>query len=93
MTRHTRADRIYAFAVPLCLIAPAVVPIAIERFVVLSALLTGLPLSIMAALLATLHAQYRLQQALHRATALAWLVGAVLLVTPLPAWISSLERR
>src|SRR5262245_9311553 len=65
MKRRT-ASRIYVFAAALCLVVPTVVPTAtfepgtLIRFVGLQVLLTGLPLSIMAGLLAIIHAQYQL---------------------------------
>lgn len=77
------------FGALLCLIAPAVVPMTIDRVVVLSVVLTGLPLSIMAGLLASIHAQCRLRETVHCATALMWVVSAVLIASPLPAWVSS----
>jgi hypothetical protein len=91
MKPRITATRIYTFAAPLCLVAPALVPWSIDRAVMLSVLLTGLPLSIMAALLATIHAQYRLRETLHKATALIWAVSAFLIASPLPAWVSSAQ--
>jgi hypothetical protein len=58
---------------------------------VLSVLLIGLPLSIMAVLLATIHAQYRLRETLHWVTSLVWVVSAVLVAAPPPAWVLSVR--
>jgi len=78
---------IYAVAALACVLAPALALTTLEQVVVWPyVLFAGLPLSVMAILLATVHAQYGLVDGEYRRTARVWVVGAVFLLTPFELW-------
>jgi hypothetical protein len=77
----------------MCLVAPAfgfTTPIA-DRIVWMYVLLAGLPVSVMAMLLAGIHAKHRLIDGVYRSAAIVWAASATLVLTPLQAWVSSLQ--
>jgi hypothetical protein len=70
------------------LVAPALSFSTIDRVVVWSyVLLVGVPLTIMAIILATTCAQYGLVNWADRATALVWAASALLVLTPFEVWV------
>jgi hypothetical protein len=88
--RGASLPHIYTLAAPVCLVAPAVIPIGMNPFVVASEMvLGGLPMSIMALLLANIHAQYRLTDTVNQVAAAVWVVGTLLILTPLSPWTFS----
>jgi len=90
MNRNGRsASAIYAVGAILCSVAPALAFTTIERAVVVWSyvLLAGVPLSIMAILLALIHAQRVLVDPVYRTTAIVWAAGALLVLTPFDLWV------
>jgi hypothetical protein len=85
--RPGRAAATYAISGAVCLAAPYILPPSAENaFVWPNFLFAGVPLCLSGLLLATVHAQHRLDKTRDRATALAWAFGAFFLALPVPFW-------
>jgi hypothetical protein len=81
---------IYIVAATGCVLAPALALTSIDRVVVWSyVLFAGLPLSMMAILLALIHAQNGFAGSVYRTTAIVWAAGALLVLTPFEVWLPS----
>jgi hypothetical protein len=87
--RGISASHIYMCAAPVCLIGPATGPAAIDFVLMTYVVLEGLPMTVMALLLGTIHSQYKLTARIYKLTALVWVSGTLVIVTPLPAWYPS----
>ncbi len=90
MNRNGRsASAIYVVGAILCSVAPALAFTTIERAVVVWSyvFLAGVPLGIMAILLALIHAQRVLVDPVYRTTAIVWAAGALLVLTPFDLWM------
>src|SRR6188472_3956086 len=73
-------------ATAVCLIAPALGFATTDRMTWSYVLLGGMPLSMMAVLLAAVHRGYRLVDG-YSWTAMAWTAGATLILMPLEIWV------
>jgi hypothetical protein len=73
----------------MCLGAPALGFTPVNVVVWSHILLVGLPLSVMAMLLAAIHAKHRLIDVIYRVAAIAWIASATLVLTPLDRWAST----
>jgi uncharacterized membrane protein YozB (DUF420 family) len=98
MTRNgTSPAAVYTFASAICLIAPALgsIPVGVipveQRIVWSYVLLAGVPLSVMAMLLAGIHATHGLIDAVYRMAAIMWVASTTLLLAPLEWWGRSPE--
>jgi hypothetical protein len=78
---------VYSIAAVVCVVAPALASTTVDRVVLSYVLLAGVPVGIMAILLALIHSQHRLIDRAYRATALMWAVGVLLVLTPFEAWL------
>lgn len=77
----------YLCAALACVLAPALGLTMFDAVVVWPyVLFAGLPLSIMAVLLAVIHSQHSLVDRSYLATALVWTIGALVVLTPFDAW-------
>ena len=84
--RAASPGTIYLWATAVCLVAPALGFATTDRTTWSYVLLGGMPLSLMAVLLAAVHRGYRLVDG-YSWTAMAWIVGATLILMPLEIWV------
>ncbi len=89
--RAASPGTIYLWATAVCLVAPALGFATTGRTTWSYVLLGGMPLSMMAVLLAAVHRGYRLVDD-YSWTAMAWTVGATLILMPLEIWVPTSSR-
>src|SRR2546428_8521895 len=87
------AAAIYALPGVMRLAAAYILPPSAEdAFVWPNFLFTGVPLCVSGLLLATVHAQHRLDETRDRATAVVWALGVFLMALPAPFWGAAVGR-
>ena len=89
MTRTPASpSAVYGAAAIACLVGPALGWTTMDPIVVWSfVLLAGVPVTVMAILLALIHAQHGLVDHAYRTTAALWAATALLVLTPVDAWV------